>query len=76
MGEEQFHAEIVDWCRNGGVATMMCLEVVGPLGRAGLSDKQGEVESLFTKRSSKEFRAAPERKNIDKGHGHPFRWKF
>lgn len=29
MGEEKFHEEIRGWHRNGGVTTMMCLEVGG-----------------------------------------------
>jgi hypothetical protein len=31
MGEEKFHAEIIGWHRNGGMTTMMCLEVGGLL---------------------------------------------
>lgn len=43
MAEEKFHAEVIGWCRNGGVTAMMGL----PEG-TGLSEKLCGVESVET----------------------------
>ena len=64
MAEETFHAEVIGWCRNGGVAAMTCL----PEG-TGLSKKLCGVESVETKSSSQELRTPLRETADDKDHG-------
>lgn len=67
MAVEKFHAEVIGWCRNGGVAAMTGL----PEG-TGLSERLCGVESVETESSSQELRTPLRETADDKDHGRTF----